>query len=777
VPSVPDAGARDAPNRILVIGPDDMLVALGPTILARSDIARIHTANLDEGFLLARSRRPGLVIVSDVPRPVDGLIRRLREDPATRPLKIVAVLPALAEERENALRDAGANVIVAGPLEVFVWDAQIEPLLKLPRRRLLRVPVTVRSWAAASEADGRRSEAVAVNIGLQGMLLETEAPLEVGTKLDLSFALPGSAHELKVVGQVVRRAGEGHGRPVSGIEFVVMRGDARERVADFVEATTGPLPALGGSAGHPDRRHLTERTSWEAELRASEARKTAILNSVLDSIVTIDHEGRIIEFNPAAERTFGYSRAEALGRLAVELLAPAVRDPAASQRAEPFLPAGCSLGERIETTGLRKDGSEFPMELAVTRVPLPQRVLFTACLRDISIHKATQARLQQALKMDAVGRLAGGVAHDFNNLLNVIAGYAELLLRGLPEATPQRKKAQEIVKAAERAAGLTRQLLAFSRKQVLQPKIVDLNAVVRELTPKLEHAVGPSAEIVADLEPALGRVKADPAQLEQMLMSLVQNSRDAMPVGGTVTISTRNVELDEAFVREHAGAQSGSHVLVEVRDTGVGMDAETLRHVFEPFFTTKGQGGGTGLGLAMVYGIVKQSLGYITVSSRPGEGATIAVYLPRVATSAEEHAGPAPEAPAAQAAGVTILLVEDHEALRAMTRDVLEAKGYAVLEASGGEQALEISAAHVGPIHLVLTDLAMPGIGGAELARKLSRGRPGLRVLYTSGYGHDAIATDGVLDASKAFLQKPYNAEALESKVREVLDAPPRSRG
>jgi PAS domain S-box-containing protein len=514
---------------------------------------------------------------------------------------------------------------------------------------------------------------------------------------------------------------------------------------------------------------MTERTSWEAELRASEARKAAILDSVFDCIITIDHEGRIIEFNRAAERTFGHSRVEVLGRRAVDVIVPPAQRSPQGDAFAPLFATEASLGERRETTGVRKDGSEFPMELAVTPVPLAQRRLYTVCLHDITERKQIEAEFRQAQKMEAVGRLAGGVAHDFNNLLNVIGGYAELLLRQLPADGPLHKKAGEIARAAEKAAALTRQLLAFSRKQVLQPRVVDMNVIVGDVERMLARLIGENIELRTDLDAALGRLRADPGQMEQVLTNLVVNARDALPKGGRITITTRNVALDERFTREHPGSRPGPHVMLQVSDTGVGMDAETLRHVFEPFFSTKAKGKGTGLGLAMVYGIVKQSQGYIWVDSQPGRGATFQIYLPRVDEPAEAAQ------PAVHGAGATgsetILLVEDEDVLRMMASEVLEASGYTVLEASGGEEAVRVSESHAGPIHLLVTDVIMPGISGPEVAQRLAASRPGMKVLYASGYTDDAIAQHGVLDAATAFLQKPYNASALETKVREILDS------
>jgi CheY-like chemotaxis protein len=373
--------------------------------------------------------------------------------------------------------------------------------------------------------------------------------------------------------------------------------------------------------------------------------------------------------------------------------------------------------------------------------------------------------------MEPLGRLAGSVAHDFNNLLNVITGYGELLARGLAQGSPARQRTDHILKAADRAAALTRQLLAFSRRQVLQPRVFDLNAVVSDTARMLGRLIGENIQVTLRLDSRLGRLKADPSQIDQVLMNLAVNARDAMPRGGTVTIETRNADLDENYAREHLGARPGPYVLLEVTDTGVGMDADTQRHIFEPFFTTKPKGKGTGLGLATVYGVVKQSGGYIWVQSQPGRGTRFQIFLPRVdeALAAEPAAGPQDVAPRG---GETVLLVEDEELLRRMTREVLEASGYRVLEAAHGDEAIRISRSYPGTIQVMLTDVVMPGLSGPELARLLAGVRPRMKVLYVSGYPDDASVPAVRTAAGTDFLQKPFTPAALEGRLRALLDAP-----
>lgn len=390
---------------------------------------------------------------------------------------------------------------------------------------------------------------------------------------------------------------------------------------------------------------------------------------------------------------------------------------------------------------------------------------------DITERKQLEEQFHQAQKMEAVGRLAGGVAHDFNNLLTAILGSADLALESLKPGGTEHEEVQEIRKAALRAADLTRQLLAFSRQQVIAPRLLNPNAVVADMDKLMRRLLGEDVALRTVLASDLGSVKADPNQLEQVLMNLAVNARDAMPNGGKLTIETQNVELDQAYVRGHLSAQPGPYVMLAVSDTGVGMDAATQARIFEPFFTTKERGKGTGLGLATVYGIVKQSGGWIWVYSETGEGTTFKVYLPRV-TAAAAPAAPSP-APRASARGSeTILVVEDDEMIRNLVQKVLMANGYTVLVADSGTDAERVAEAHAGPIHLLVTDVVLPGLNGREVARRLVAQRAGIRVLFLSGYTDDAIVHRGMLDPGVNFLQKPFPPAVLGRKVREVLDSP-----
>jgi signal transduction histidine kinase/ActR/RegA family two-component response regulator len=418
----------------------------------------------------------------------------------------------------------------------------------------------------------------------------------------------------------------------------------------------------------------------------------------------------------------------------------------------------------------RKDGRSITVRLSGSAFKNDRgETGFEMIAEDVSERRLLEEQLRQAQKMEAVGRLAGGVAHDFNNLLTVIKGYSELMLEELDNAHPLRTEVDEIKKAADRAASLTRQLLAFSRQQVLAPKVLDLNLIVQNMDKLLRRLLGEEVILTSVLAPTLGRVKADPGQVEQVIMNLAVNARDAMPKGGKLTIETSNVDLDENYTREHVAVKPGKYVMIAVSDTGMGMPEKVQARIFEPFFTTKEVGKGTGLGLSTVYGIVKQSGGYVWVYSEVGIGSTFKVYLPRV--DAPLDAGSLTRQLITHPGNETVLLVEDEEGVRTLMRQVLQKHGYNVLEARDGGEALVVCERHQGKIDLLLTDVVLENMSGQDVAERLLRFRPDMKVLYVSGYADDAIVKHGVLTAGAAFLQKPFTTEALARKIRHVLEA------
>jgi signal transduction histidine kinase len=440
-----------------------------------------------------------------------------------------------------------------------------------------------------------------------------------------------------------------------------------------------------------------------------------------------------------------------------------------SGRDLPFIIVSGIITEETAVAAMRAGAHDYIMKGILARlIPAVERELRDAAER--AQRQQLEAQLQQAQKLEAIGRLAGGIAHDLNNLLLVIGGSSDLLLGMIDPADPRHGHVTEIAKASARGAALTRQLLAFSRHQILEPEILDLNAVVVDVDQMLRRVIGEDVELELRLDPASGRVRADPHQVQQVIVNLAVNARDAMPRGGTLTLATATVDLDGDPTREYAPVPPGRYVRLTVRDTGCGMDPETRAHIFEPFFTTKEPGRGTGLGLATVYGIVKQSGGYIHVVSSAGAGSTFEVYLPHMAQVIEPLPPRAPSPESLRGTEV-ILLVEDDEQVRSLVRGILQAHGYTVLEATRADDALQLSERHDGPIDLLLTDLIMPGISGHELAQRLNVHRPRARVLYMTGYTDEAVLRHGV-DAGLLVLQKPFTATTLARRVRAVLDTP-----
>jgi PAS domain S-box-containing protein len=525
-------------------------------------------------------------------------------------------------------------------------------------------------------------------------------------------------------------------------------------------------------------RYAIGRKRQEGVLRQNEERYRAVTHSATDAIISADSAGNIVHWNQGAETIFGYSGAEVIGQPATLLMPSCFQEGHLAGMAR--MRAGGEshvLGKVVEMEGVRKDGSKCPVELSLSAWLVDDLRYYTAIIRDVTERKRAeeekgklQAQLQQAMKMEAVGRLAGGVAHDFNNLLTVITGYSELLLQKIGKESPMHGEVEQIQRAGERAALLTRQLLAFSRKQIIEPKVLDLNLLTVDVGKMLVRLIGENIDLKTVPGKNVGKVKVDSGHFEQVLINLAVNARDAMPDGGSLLIETANVELDEAYCAQRPyQIAPGRYVMLAVSDTGCGMTGETSKHIFEPFFTTKATGQGTGLGLSMIYGAVKQAGGSIEVYSEVGKGTTVKIYLPRVEGETVEQEKD--DQPTVLLGGTeTVLLTEDEEIVRKMCFRILGDLGYKVLQAGNGAEAIALAHGYGDRIDLLLTDVVMPGMNGAELARQLVVRHPEMKVLFTSGYTHDAISRHGVLDEGVSFIGKPYTPSALARKVRKVLD-------
>jgi two-component system, cell cycle sensor histidine kinase and response regulator CckA len=510
----------------------------------------------------------------------------------------------------------------------------------------------------------------------------------------------------------------------------------------------------------------------------AERRLGELLENAPDAILELDNEGRIVLLNRMAEQLFGYTREELLGQTVEALVPEALREAHKRHRVQ-YLnqPVTRPMGSGLKLEARRKDGSHFPVEISLSPVKYQTGFRVTAIIRDITERRqieealrSSEERLRHAQKMEAIGRLAGGVAHDFNNLLTGILGYSELLLAGVGVGDPLQEGLQEIKKAANRAASLTHQLLAFSRRQVLQPKVLTLNSVVADLERMLRRLIGEHIELFIASDEPLEPVLADPGQISQVIMNLALNARDAMLGGGTLSIETRNADLDEMSAAQQ-DIEPGRYVMLVVSDTGIGIDPDAQAHLFEPFFTTKDKALGTGLGLATVYGIVEQSGAKMHFSSELGRGTSFKIFFPRVAERAERSEGPSGALAAVPRGSEVVLLVEDEETVRRLTRTFLENIGYRVLDARHGGEGIALCRNHQGPIHLLLTDVLMPKLNGRELAEQATLLHPEMKVLFMSGYTDDALIGEDIKAQGAPFLQKPFTLQELGRKVRDLLDS------
>jgi PAS domain S-box-containing protein len=584
---------------------------------------------------------------------------------------------------------------------------------------------------------------------LAGQPLERLVPMEVRTAHTTMRAQLLAAHGARSMG--------------AGRDLVGLRKDGVEIP---VEIGLRQIDSGGNHYVVATVADIRERQRTEQVVLERDERFQALIEATFDGI-SISQDGVLMEVNEGYARIFGYTTAaELAGKAVLDLVAEESTDEMRRRLSE-------QIEGSYDLVGKKRDGTKVWLQATTRMHRVGGRPSRVTAMRDMTEQRLLEQQLRHAQKMEAVGRLAGGIAHDFNNLLTVIQSYASLLISEAAGTNAPHEELEEIQRAAEAATTLTRQLLTFSRQQVIEPKVLTVDKIVSGAHKMLKRLIGEDVELEIKLAPDGGRIRVDPGQLEQVIMNLAVNARDAMPEGGRLLIETSNVEMSEQFLREHVPARAGHYLMLAMSDTGAGMSEETRAHIFEPFFTTKEAGKGTGLGLATVYAIVKQSGGFIWVYSEPGHGTVFKLYFPLVDDPAE-ISGPTRAAGAARGTE-TVLLVEDSAAVRAVTRQLLERQGYTVLEAPDPRMAIAIASSHRGTIHLLLTDIVMPGMSGRALAEQLSKARPKMKVLYTSGYTDDTILRQGVIDGSAAFLQKPFTPEMLLRKVRSALrSTPPR---
>ena len=565
-----------------------------------------------------------------------------------------------------------------------------------------------------------------------------------------------------------------HARPMGiGLDLAGRRKDGSEFP---VEISLAPVSSEGRAYVFATVVDITERVAAQAALADSERRFRAVLEASPNAVLAVEADGRIAYANPRVEATFGYTRDELIGQPIETLLPEGVREQHAGHRSGFFAqPVARPMGMGLDLAGRRKDGRQFPVEISLSPVEGAEGPMAFATVVDITARKTAEAELLQAQKMESIGRLAGGIAHDFNNMLSAIRGFADLLMEDLAEdaATSTedlRHSVQAIRTASERAATLTGQLLAFSRQQVMAPTPVNLAIAVRSVEPMLKRLIGERIRLGLQLDAGTGTIRIDPGQLDQILINLVVNARDAMPDGGTVTVETGNVLFDEPYAMEHFELTPGPYVMLAITDTGHGMDQETREHIFEPFFTTKEQGRGTGLGLATIYGIVRQSGGHIWLYSEPGQGTAFKVYFPQVEVSEDELRRPAP--PEARSVSGTVMVVEDEAAVRELTTRVLERKGYRVIAVENGEQALAALEAADEPIDALVTDVVMPGLSGTQLAQQVAARGHSLGVVLLSGYTAETLDLADLLGMGAMFVAKPFTPLDLVRAVATAIAMP-----
>jgi PAS domain S-box-containing protein len=767
--------------RALIVSAQDLRPELEQTVLWRSGVVRRHAADLAAAFEEAKSFQPKLVLVEGrAGQALDGFLASLRGCEATKATAIVVLSRDLSPDAERALVLAGANLIVPLPLNVELWGSRLEQLLLAPPRYQARTPVRAALWSneiAEGPAEAVEFQGMSLNISTGGMRIEAGRFLLAGAKLDVRFRLPGQQEELSIVAQVVWSVRGAGGLFQSGLQFIVLRERARVRIGEYIAtALSDRAGSVAASAAPAALEGLEERQDWERELRVSEGRKMAILDTSSNAIVTADARGVILEFNTAAELLFGRQRSLVLGRSVQELLVPPRLREQLHERYHRLIADRERLFETLQfrAAALRGTGEEFPVEVVLRPMMVKGHLLFTAFMQDLSpLQQAEEERLRleeqlrQAHKLEAIGTLASGIAHEFNNVLCSIVGYGEMTLSELPSDTIAHANLRQILLAADRAKHIVRQILAFSRRDAVRCRHVRIDAVVNEALELVVKTFPASIEVRREISADAGKVLADPTQLQQIVINLCANALHAMRAGGgTLSISLDTVVVDEQLSSAHVGPPSGAYALLTVKDTGHGMEPEVLARIFDPFFTTKASGEGTGLGLAVVHGIVQRIGGSIFAESACGKGTTFRVYLP-LSDGADERA---PLERARRPGGAERILFVDNEAtITVIARKILESFGYQVTTLTAGADALALVRAEPGAFDLLITDQDMPGISGMELIGEIRALRPALPVILCTGLAEFADAQKAAELRVDAIVLKPFRQADLIESIETVL--------
>ena len=764
-------------HRVLIVSHQNLEADLRDTVLWRKDVIRECTEDIVQGLARISLFKPQLIVIDWLDEaPIYSLMHSIRHNDATREAGIVVVSRNLTAAAEKGLINAGANLILPVPLNSDLWNNRLDQLLNVTPRYNTRVSVTFALWSINLSQDKAEFQGTALNLSFSGMLIKTSMQLDVGSKLDIRFTLPGQTCELNVVGQITWSMQASSSVYRSGIQFIVMRKDARERIMAFIDSSQSGSPS--GMPGLPGRGMPEETAEWERELRISEARKMTILDTATEAIVSVDSEGHILEFNRAAESVFGFQRSAVLGKLLTDTLVPPSRREDLHSKFRWLITEKDDLFDTLKftATGLRSDGAEFPAEVSMTPVMVKGKMLFSFFLRDVSAlqqaaeeRQQMEAQLQQSQKLEAVGTLAGGIAHDFNNILAAIMGYTELSLEATPKGAPARKNLEKILKSIMRGRDLVRQILSFSRKGMERREPVQVSSIVKESLKLLRATLPSSIEIRQHIQDETCMVHSTPTHMYQVLMNLCTNAAHAMSeAGGVLEISLDAVSLDEHLATDYPDLSHGAYLKLAVRDTGTGIAPENIPHIFEPFFTTKEAGKGTGMGLAVVHGIIKSHGGEILVESKLGKGSTFHVLLPRIEAAAVKSPGDEKPLPTGNE---RILFVDDEKNLVEVAHEQFEALGYTVVAKHNGRDALKAFRKEPDSFDLVITDMTMPHMTGDILAKKILGIRPDMPIIMCTGFS-EKISEEKVKELGiKALVMKPMPHGELAKTIRDVLKA------